>query len=165
MINFLLGSLAAYHAKGRADVRNGKSRPLHIFRKKPESNDSGFFSSLGNSNDSEVVQLVNFLLGSLAAYHAEGRADVRNGKSRPLHIFRKKPESNDSGFFSSVENSNDSVVVQLVNFLLGSLAAYYAEGRADVRNGKSCPLHIFRKKPESNDSVFFSSVGNDGSYK
>jgi hypothetical protein len=29
-----------------------------------------FFSSVGNGNDSVVVQLVNFLLGSLAAYHA-----------------------------------------------------------------------------------------------
>ena len=54
-----------------------------------------------------VVQLVNFLLGSLAAYHAEGRADVRNGKSRPLHIFKKKPESNDTVFFSFVENDNN----------------------------------------------------------
>ncbi|MCD9526533.1 hypothetical protein [Photobacterium carnosum] len=117
----------------------GMVNPVHsaIFRKKPESNDSGFFSSVGNSNDSVVVQLINFLLGSLAAYHAEGRADVRNGKSRSLHIFRKKPESNDSGFFSSVGNSNDSEVVQLINFLLGSLAAshdYYLmeNGRADA---------------------------------
>ena len=99
-----MGNLAASHAGGALIF--GMASPVHsaIFRKKPESNDSGFFSSVGNSNDSVVVQLVNFLLGSLAAYHAEGRADVRNGKSRSLHLFRKKPESNDSGFFSSVEN-------------------------------------------------------------
>ena len=36
-----------------------------------------------------VVQLVNFLFGSLAASHAGGRADIRNGKSRPLHIIEE----------------------------------------------------------------------------
>ena len=47
------------------------------------------------------------------------------GMVNPVHsaIFRKKPESNDSGFFSSVENDHDNKVVLLVNFLLESLAA------------------------------------------
>ncbi|WP_211256895.1 hypothetical protein, partial [Photobacterium kishitanii] len=47
----------------------------------------------------------------------------------------KKPESNDSGFFSSVENDNYNVVVQSVNFLLRSFVAYHAEMRADVLYG------------------------------
>ncbi|KAE8176115.1 hypothetical protein [Photobacterium carnosum] len=49
--------------------------------KKPESKDSGFFSSVGNGNDSVVVQLANFLLEILAACHVyylmeNGRADA-----------------------------------------------------------------------------------------
>ena len=36
-----------------------------------------------------VVQLVNFLLGSLAASHVEGSAYVRYGKSRPFHIIEE----------------------------------------------------------------------------
>ncbi|PSU43002.1 hypothetical protein CTM97_06975 [Photobacterium phosphoreum] len=46
------------------------------------------------------------------------------GMASPVHsaIFRKKPESNDSGFFSSVGNDNGSVVVQLIRLFIGKLS-------------------------------------------
>ena len=46
------------------------------------------------------------------------------GMASPVHFtLLKKPESKDSGFFSSVENDHDSKVVLLVNSLLESLVA------------------------------------------
>ena len=41
----------------------------------------------------------HFLLGSLAACHAGGRADVRYGKSRPLHIHLRNPNRKIQVFF------------------------------------------------------------------
>ena len=55
-----------------------------------------------------------------------GRADalvVMLVMASPVHFtLLKKPESNDSGFFSSVGNDNDRVVVQLVRLFIGKLS-------------------------------------------
>ncbi len=56
-------------------------------------------------------------MGSLAACHAGGRADVRYGKSRPLRHSFKKPESKDSGFFSFVENGDYIIARAIIRHL------------------------------------------------
>ncbi len=156
LVNFLLGSLAASHAGGRADIRNGKSRPLHIYLRNLNRKIQFFFrlyksKMMLNRHYGVVVQLINFLLGSLAACHdsyfmGNGRADalvVKLAMASPVrsHSF-KKTESKDSVFFRLYKskmmlNRHYGVVVQLINFLLGTLAAchdsyFMGNGRTDA---------------------------------
>ncbi|WP_297482082.1 hypothetical protein, partial [uncultured Photobacterium sp.] len=71
-----------------------------------------------------------------------GRADIRNGKSRPLHIHLRNLNRKIQVFFRLYKskmmlNRYCEVVVRLSNFLLGTLAAchdsyFMGNGRADA---------------------------------